>query len=487
MRGKYLATEVGVALLTGYLTVVAVLAAVIFPAEAARFSVVTVLAAALPGWLATFQVPLTLTGASFTALPLLPTVLMILLIAAASSRVARRSRMRHPKQAVWVILTMGLSHAVCGSGAALVVDGRYGPVAVAPAEAAMWCGAIAVAASTLGLLRQCGLLSALWERADGEIRRGLRVGLLAMVMVLGVGALVVATAVCLSLSRIQAVTGRIGSAGDVFGNTVLSVLYLPDAVLAGWSFAMGIGLSVGDLVFRPLWGNPGALPDVPLLAILPVHEPARWWAAVLVLPAAVGGLVGLLCRNVHENPYRRVRAVAVAAVVVAVSISVWAVMLGGRLGGGRLDPISTHPWMLIPATFCWIAVPAAATAWFAGPWRRSVLVPTESADSEITGPERSAIEPDGAEVNGTESTENDEDVHGAGDTDEDEDAAEDAAEDTGEGGTEAAESAGDIADGEDIAGDGDLPENAELILEQLDRELDEIDSMEFDTDEDRYW
>ncbi|MDR7302592.1 cell division protein PerM [Haloactinomyces albus] len=520
VRAKPLLAETGLALLTGYLAVAAVLAMVIATAEAARFSVITVLAAALPGWLATFQVPLRLTGSPLTALPLLPTVLVMLLIAVASARVARRSRMRHPKQAVWVILTMGASHAVSGAGAALVVGGFRGPVEVAPVEAAMWCGMVAAAASTLGLIRRCGMLYVVWERVDGEVWRGLRVGLLATVTMLGVGVLVVATAVGLSMAKLQAVTERIGSAGDIFGTVVLSVLYLPDAVLAGWSFVTGVGLSVGDLAFRPLWGNPGALPDVPLLALLPTHEPALWWTAGFVLPVAVGGLVGVLCRHVHESPYRRMRVVALSTLVVAASMAVWAVMAGGRLGDGKLGPISLHPWTLIPATCCWIAVPAAATAWFAGPWRHGALTPPENTAAEIAGQDSSATEPDATEASDTESAEDggagNGDAGDGGDADgapedeyaeyaEDAEAAgatEEKAEGSGEDGADTAVGTtnteattdDDLPDDdlpeddlpEDDLPEDDLPEDAEFILEQLDRELEEFDSADFDTDEDRH-
>ncbi|RCW38800.1 hypothetical protein DFQ14_1193 [Halopolyspora algeriensis] len=497
MRVKFLLTGIGMTLLTSYFAVAGVLATMIASARGAPLSLPAVLVAALPGWLATFQVPLTLTGVSFTVPPLLPTILVMWLIASASLRVARRSRARRPKQALWVILAMGLSHAVCGSGIALLADGLHLPARAEPVEAFLWCGAVTVAAATAGLLGRCGLLYVVWERVGEQAWRDLRIGVLTTTAVLGVGALVLATAVCLSLPEILAVLMRIGSAGDAFGSTVLSVLYLPGAVLAGWSFSTGVGLSMGDLAFRPMGSSLGALPEVPLLAILPGQGPAPWWAAVLVLPAAVGGVVGWTCRHVHENPYRRMRTIALAALVATASMSAGAMVVGGRLGGGGVDPITLHPWMLAVATFCWIALPAAAIAWFAGPGWQAAAAEQAGGSAEhesVVGAEGTGDVGNGAEDEST--------GRGGGST-----PGEDDIEDgeSGEGETEGG-SGGDAEvasvhenapEDDDTAEDedgglvenpegGDPSEDAEALLDRLDIELAGTDPVEFDDDIDHH-
>lgn len=502
VRVKFLLTAIGMTLLTSYFAVAGALATVVASAQGAHLSLPAVLAAALPGWLVTFQVPLTLTGVSLTVQPLLPTILAMWLIASASLRVARRSRARRPKQALWVVLAMGISHAVCGAGIALLVDGLPVPARASVLEAFLWCGAVAVVAATIGLLGRCELLYVVWERAGEETWRGLRTGVLATIAVLGVGALVLITAVCLSLPEIGSMLARTGSAGDAFGSTVLSVLYLPGAVLAGWSFATGVGVSMGDFAFRPLGGNPGTLPDMPLLAILSGQAPAPWWAVVLVLPVAVGGVLGWACRHGHGNPYRRVWTVTLAALVVTVSMSTGAMVAGGHLGGSTVEPITLHPRLLAVATFCWIALPAAVTAWFAGPGRQCAVADRESADRESADREEGTTEREsvpggddngetgnGAESenpdHGEETTPDADDAgygaveDGAGDEMEWSSAHEASPEDDDPPGYESGDPAGS-PDGDDLS------EEAEALLDRLDGELAGIDPAEFDDDIDRH-
>ncbi|MEV6230402.1 DUF6350 family protein [Saccharopolyspora shandongensis] len=365
IRWWLLAAAVGAVLLAGYLIAAGLIALVMATAGGAQFDPVVVLVAALPGWLALHQTALKITDAPLSVLPLLPTALMMLLIAAASAWVARRSRLRRPDQAWPLITAMGLVHAFVGTAIAVVLDG---PVSAVPADAFLSCGLLATIASAAGVANRCGLIYLVWERVEAEVWSGLRLGLLALAALVAAGGVVLLAGICLSAPEMVAALARLGStAGDAIGGTLLSLLYLPNAVVAGWSFAAGTGLSVGRLEVQPLHVAPGPVPDLPLLAVLPTHDSAAWWAIVLGLPLVVGLVVGTAVRRVPGSLARRLLAVGVAAAVAAMGTLLLAHVAGGDLGNGPFGQVTLRPVALAAATLCWVAIPAAAVTWLAGP------------------------------------------------------------------------------------------------------------------------
>jgi hypothetical protein len=86
---------------------------------------------------------------------------------------------------------------------------------------------------------------------------------------------------------------------------------------------------------------------------------------LMLLPAAVGVLTGLVCRRL-DNLAGRFRAVLVAALVTGVSWLFLAAMAGGALAGGPFDPVTVPAGSLGAATFLAVAVPGALTVWLAG-------------------------------------------------------------------------------------------------------------------------
>ncbi|MER7016096.1 DUF6350 family protein [Saccharopolyspora sp. NPDC000359] len=390
-------------LLLGYLLSAGLIALVTATATSAEFNPVVVLLAALPGWLALHQTALTITGAPMSVLPLLPTAAVVLVTAAASAWVARRSRLRRPDQAWPVIATMGLAHAFAGAAAALVLAGPFRAV---PVDAFLSCGLTATAAATAGVANRCGLIYLVWERVGAEVWSGLRIGLLALAAVVAGGGVVLLVGICASAPEMVASMSRYDGAGDAIGTSLLSLLYLPNGVLAGWAFAAGTGLSLGEMTAQPLHiaPGPGPVPDLPLLAVLPSQAGASWSVLALVLPLAVGVLVGLACRRVPGSATRRLLVIGVAACVAAVGTLVLAHLAGGDLGGGAFSPITLRPLALAAATMCWIAVPAAAVTWLAGPlvFEEPATTPDTAESTGATAQDEpdAAATPEGAEASG---------------------------------------------------------------------------------------
>ncbi|CAM05832.1 hypothetical protein SACE_6666 [Saccharopolyspora erythraea NRRL 2338] len=393
VRWRLLGTAVAGVVLTGYLGTAGLLALVVATAEGTTAPAATAFAAALPGWLAAHQVPLSISGAPLGVFPLLPTSLLVLLSAAASARVARRSRLRRPGQAACVIATMGLAHAAVGAGIALTIADTVG---ASPVDAFMRCGLTAAVGSTAGVANRCGLAYLLWERMEAEVWSGLRAGLLALAAVIGIGALISFAAVCLSVEEINGVLSATGPAGEAFGSMLLSILYLPNAVVAGWSFAAGTGLAIGDYALNPLHFAPGGLPELPLAAALPADAPGSWWALVLLLPPATGFVIGVSCRRAHPQRTRGLISAAVAALVAGIGTGVLAALSGGRLGTA-FDPVTLRPVLLGVATSLWFAVPAGLVVWFTG-IREDGEPPETPDDLEEAGDEQAYADEPGDEV-----------------------------------------------------------------------------------------
>ncbi|SDJ65441.1 hypothetical protein SAMN04487820_10187 [Actinopolyspora mzabensis] len=379
-------------ILTCYLLVAALLAFVVATATDAEFVPAGVLLAAIPGWLAAFQVPLLITGAPLSALPLLPTLLCVLLVSRASRRVARRNRLRKPEQALPVVLVMSLSHAVLGMVLAIALAGTQAPVQARPWQAFCCCGLVAACAATVGLADRCGVLYQLWQHVPSEAWRAVRKGLLGTAAVIGTGAAVCGVAVLLALPRLYERSVELAGIGDAAGAVLLALLYLPNAILGCWAFVTGTGVSFGASVSTPFRTTTEALPpELPVFAVVPPSGLPSWMPAVFVLPVALGVLLGYSCRNLAERSRDRQHVVLLAVLVTTLVVSVPAVLSGGRFGG-EYGPVSLRPLWLAIVTFAWLAVPALVTSGLLG--RRATGPVDEAELSFDSETDTRLVEPD---------------------------------------------------------------------------------------------
>ena len=365
-------------LFTGYLAIATLLALITGIASDARFTTTGVLNAALPSWLAAHQVPIEIFGMELGILPLLPTFGVGLLTARAAARAAARLDLHRPGQAGTVIGTAAAAHGVAGLFvAAITVDAR---VAADPLAAIFYPALVAAVAATAGVARRCGLLDALTHKTDTVAVAGLRAGALAVMLLLTAGGAVLTFGLLTSISTAKSLFPM--GAGNATGMLLLSLGYVPNAMVAATSFVAGPGFSLGTFMVAPLEFRGGALPGVPLLAALPEHR-AAWWPALFVLPLIVGIVVGRRLRDIDEDPVARLRAVAVATGVVAVCFIVLAGTAGGRLGRGAFDPVSMRALALSIALVLWTAVPGAFVAWFGGPRPAAEPMPGLIDDAHI--------------------------------------------------------------------------------------------------------
>ncbi|QRP45289.1 DUF6350 family protein [Amycolatopsis sp. FDAARGOS 1241] len=392
-RVRVLLTAALGSLITQYAVVATLLALVALSAERTVFSAGSVLLSAGPGWLAAYQVQLGIGGHPLGVLPLLPTIGGVLLVARTASGATLRLGYATLRQAVPLISVLAASHALFGLLIGLLSLGQ--PVRANPILAFVVPGAFAAVAATSGVMRRCGVPAALADRLDPVAVRGLRAGALGLAALLAVGAIVFAAATALSVSTVDDLFEP--SLGNSLGLFLLSVLYLPNAVVAALSFVAGPGFTIGSLDVSLVGYRGGAVPAVPLLGGIPEH-PAAWWPALLVLPAAVGALVGWSVRYADDDPAARIRIVAVAGAVVGFGCVVLGTLAGGRLADGPFDPVSVPVGVASIVAFCWIVIPGGFVAFFAG--AHEPAAPPEAP--EAFGAEEAAAVEDAEDVEDVE-------------------------------------------------------------------------------------
>jgi hypothetical protein len=352
-------------LITAYLAVAALLALLTATATAAQFSTTGVLAAAGPGWLATYQVPLEITGQPLGVLPLLATVGACFLVARTASGATQRMGCRQPHELLSVVGIMAGAHALFGLIIALVANGRE--VHANPWLAMAVPGLLAGASAFAGVSKRCPAMKRARDYLDPIALRGLRGGVLGVSALLACGALVFLVSMVTSLPTAQEIFTRgAPGLGSGLGMLLLSLGYLPNALVFALSFAAGPGFSIGSMSLVPYGLTGGPVPGVPLLAGLP-QEQAAWWPFLMALPAAAGLLVGWSLRQSHEKPFTRLRAVFVAGALVGFVCVIIGTFAGGRLGSGVFNPVSIPVGPFSVAAFFWIVVPGGLVAWFAGP------------------------------------------------------------------------------------------------------------------------
>ncbi|GAB3910267.1 hypothetical protein GCM10029964_113790 [Kibdelosporangium lantanae] len=370
-------------LIVGYLSVAAVLALVVAAATRAHFSTPGILAAAMPGWLGAFQVPLTLGGDHLGALPLLPTLGVVLLVGRTAANAADRLLAETTRDVVPILVTTGVSHATLG----VVFAGVTSTASIVPSL--LVPGLLGTGGAALGLARR-GYFGDVLGRFDVLVVRGLRAGVLGLVALLGIGAVLLLVGLGASFTTATALfnAGAPGL-GNGLGMFLLSAAYLPNGVVGGVAFVTGPGIGIGTFSTTPLHFSGGPLPAVPLLAALP-ESGAGWWPVLVLLPLGVGALVGWVLRDACEDPIARLRTVGGAAVVTSAGCVLLAFGAGGRLANGPFNPLTMHPWSLGLAVLLCVALPAATVAWWTGP--RLELAPSRGLLADAVEAEAAADE-----------------------------------------------------------------------------------------------
>jgi hypothetical protein len=373
-------------ILTSYL-IMAVVAALAGASASAPPAPLGVLAAGLPLWLAAHQVPMTIAGAPLGVLPLLPTLGVAAVTANFAAAALAKLGGRWGGDAARVVATMGVAHA---SLAVLSTALPTEPVRAEPWPALLGAGLVAAAGAALGALRVAGAPD-WWPLAPRWVRVGLAAAATGIVALLTAGALFLVAGLVVDLRAVHDGFGLRPGFGPGIGVTVVSICYLPNALVGAVSWLAGPGVIIGSAVASPLGVSVGPLPPLPLFAAVPTSAPPGWAAAVFVFPVIAGVLIGLRCRRTGVDPMARLRAVGVAAATVALAFALAAALVSGRLAAGPFDPVDLPALSGALALLGWLLVPASVAALvpaelLPGRSRRSVRVGDPLRSAQVTDP-----------------------------------------------------------------------------------------------------
>lgn len=160
---------------------------------------------------------------------------------------------------------------------------------------------------------------------------------------------VLASAVLHRQAFLEVLQAIAGDRTSIVQALLLCALYLP--TLVGWVAAvlLGPGFSLGAGTGVSAFGvQIGALPPIPLLALVPEHAwPGAWLVLGLPLLAAVWATRGLG----GESPV----AVGLLSVTLAAVLGgVLALATAGGIGPGRLSQVGTVGWQVGAACACWL-------------------------------------------------------------------------------------------------------------------------------------
>ncbi|PBC79404.1 hypothetical protein BX265_4206 [Streptomyces sp. TLI_235] len=315
-------------------------------------------------------------GAPFTLTPLLLTAVSLGLLRRAGARAGART----PRSAgAWrAALPVGVGYLAV---AALAVAECSGPEAVLRAEPAADLAAVAAVTVTGLAWGHCAahgvprpaLPAAVtarlraWTPADwappqdaaAALRRAAGSWLLGL---LAAGGLLLTTAIAFGTAGRSAAGLADGPAG-VLGLLLGCTLLLPNAALWAAAYALGPGFAVGTgTAVSPADTHLGAVPEFPLLTLVPTGTPGTAGQAVLAtLPLLAGAVPALLLgraasgrgtdRPWHPAGTAAVAFAAVLAVSAAAAVAAW--ISGGALGSGRMSVLGPGPWQAAVTAAGW--------------------------------------------------------------------------------------------------------------------------------------
>lgn len=316
-------------------------------------------------WLAIHQVPATISGVQLGVLPLLPTVIMMWVVARRCASAASRSDTR---ETTMRLVGAAVAGPLTVTAIALVVIADAS--AAIPLSSPHTLAAFAWVAGIHLISASIGVVAAHWGSVAGRLPRwasaAIRPAVAASTALLAAGAL----AVVISLLTSWSTTGDLLARGDgfvgVLGLTLVSLLYLPNLIVGAAAVLSGSTAQFGD-VSVSLFGNVGGdLPPLPLLGAVPDGLAGGLWPVLLVIPAAIGGLVGHHCAR-RIGGQDSLLAVVAAAAGGGVVMALLAVSAGGHLG--RFGTVEVSWWAFGLVTFAWWGlfgtVAALIATWFA--------------------------------------------------------------------------------------------------------------------------
>ena len=318
----------------------------------------------LATWVVSHDVPVQLGKATYSLLPWGLLALWAWLLGHASSWVSRTARVTGLRAVAAVAMAIAVPYALAVSLAAWLASGPE--VTMSPVRAFGITLVVALAGCAVGGVRGAKLQATLRARMPVEFRLLVEATIAGLATLLGLAAVILAASLTLHFGTMLDMQHALGAgAMGGFVLLVLSLGYLPVAIVWTASYALGAGLSLGrDIAISPFVNAPltADLPPLPLLAGLPSGSGIAAWILPLVGVGAGVVLGRLIVARGSAGALTRAAVAVGAALVAAFVMAVLARVSTGSLGATelvRLGPPSQLVGSLAAITMLVGGVPAA--------------------------------------------------------------------------------------------------------------------------------
>jgi hypothetical protein len=338
------------------------------------------LSTAVAAWLLAQHCALSVPAGDVSIVPLGLSWFLGALLVRGGRQAARLTGADDVRGVVTVTLAVAVPYAVA---AGLLTRGvRDAGVQATPLHAVPGALVLSLLCVAYGAARESDTLRPLVARLPGRTASLLRSAAAACVVVIGIAAAGTALALVGHLNRAQQLSDSLhpGLPGTAL-LAVVSLVYLPNAVIWTASFGTGPGFAVGTGTSVSLSGvHLGAVPALPLLAPLPQtgHAPVLGWL-FLVGVLAAGAVAGWLVANraavdTGTEWWQRYRLpdaglAAGAGAVAGVVIGIVSWLSAGAVGPGRMSVVGPSGARIAGAAAVELGLVAAATvlanAWWA--------------------------------------------------------------------------------------------------------------------------
>lgn len=324
-----------------------------------------VLRIAADGWLLANGSALQVAGSPLSLVPLGLAVLPAYLLGRAGTSLARTVSVVDTAGALRLTAALALAYgvlAVVAAGAAAT------PQVSAPLlRAFVAATALAAVCGGIGVMRGAGRWHHLWAWLPAMVRAGIQGGALAVAVVLAGAAVLAGTSLALSAGEAGQVLNGLGvGAVGALALLLLSLSYLPNALVYAAAFLTGSGFAVGaGTAVSPFEVRLGPVPALPLLAALPSGS-GSGWLAVMAAPVAGGLLGGVMIGGQHRAaPLRWLLPTAAATGPAAgLMLGLLCLLASGAAGSDRLATVGPSAWRVAVVLAVEVAPVAVAAAWW---------------------------------------------------------------------------------------------------------------------------
>jgi hypothetical protein len=321
------------------------------------------------------QVPISIGGRELGVMPLLPVLLMVWGTARTTAHATRAT-------ASWFVIRWIVASALGGPlliaaialavihDAASVITELQTPSAL---RAFMSVLVVHLIGASFGVGSRVGRRALAASPLPAWLADSLRAAVAGVLALLGLSGLAAACSLVVHWATMQDLYGITNSIFGQFSLTLLSVLYVPNVMVATAAMAVGSSAHLGFATFSSFTVFGGDMPALPVLAAAPHPPLGPVWVALLIIGASSGVALGQQCARRPLPLSDAMAKVGIAALLAALALSLLGYAGSGQLGnfGGVGIDQATFGF----AIFLWFIAIGALTVVMAGGIRRRPRMP----------------------------------------------------------------------------------------------------------------